>query len=77
MGVKAGKQFTTQDVFIDYPFESVKFRWDHRQRRVYRKFYGDAEETEVPYNSTLFNEALASGSQIEKDDYLRIGPEFS
>jgi hypothetical protein len=38
------KAFEEGDVYIDYPFEDVKFRWV--DGKVYRKFHNSPEDTE-------------------------------
>jgi hypothetical protein len=70
MGVTTGPRFTTEDVFVDYSFEDVKFRWDHAERKVYRKFYKQADETEVSYQNKLYNEALRFGDEITRAQYF-------
>lgn len=59
--------FTKGTVFIDYPFEEVKFHYANG--RVYRKFYGEQKETEIPPSSTLFHDAIASGQEISGTEY--------
>ena len=62
--------FKTGDpVYIDYPFEGVKFRYD--DGKVYRKFNGKTAETEVPESNDLFRQAVLSGTQISQKDYER------
>ncbi len=58
------------DVYLDYPFEDIKFRWEHRTGKVFRRFYGQAEE-EVSYSSNLFRDAMSSGKQITREEYFR------
>jgi hypothetical protein len=36
--------FMKGDVYIDYPPEDVKFRFEHATRKVYRRFYGAPED---------------------------------
>ena len=55
--------FIKGDVYIDYPFEAVKFRYDKKSGKVYRRFYGEAEE-EIPHSSDLYNQAIRTGKQI-------------
>jgi hypothetical protein len=69
MGVKTGPRFDVQDVFVDYPFEDVKFRWDHVGKKVYRKFYGQDAETVIGHDNRLFNDALRFGDEITRSDY--------
>ena len=41
------------DVWIDYPFEEVKFRWHKATRKVFQRFYREPEE-EVAANAALY-----------------------
>ena len=62
--------FRTGDpVYIDFPFEDVMFRYEGG--KVYRKFYGETQETEVPQPSELFCQAVLSGKQVSQGDYER------
>jgi hypothetical protein len=58
------------DVYLDYPFEDVMFRWEHKTRKVFGKFYGEAE-VEVDYTSNLFHEAISAGEQITAEKYAQ------
>ena len=70
MGINKGPHFADHDVYVDYAFEEVKFRWDHDARKIFRKFYGEAESAEsVPYENRLFNDALRFGDEITRDVY--------
>jgi len=40
--------FIKGDVYIDYPFEQAKFRYEKESGKVYRRFYGQAEEEILP-----------------------------
>ena len=62
--------FIKGDVYIDYPFEAVKFRYDKKSGKVYRRFYGEAEE-EIPHSSDLYNQAIRTGKQITPEEYFR------
>lgn len=65
MGIDKGKIFAERDVYIDYPFEEVMFRWDHVTQKVYFGFYGEAEnQNSIPNDNRLFNDALLTGSEI-------------
>ena len=46
------------------------FRWDHKDRKVYRKFYDKAESGPVPPDNNLYNEALRFGDEIQRDAYI-------
>jgi len=55
MGIQKGETFVGRDVFVDYSFEEVMFRWDHVNKLIYRKFYGSPEGAEpVPHDNKLF-----------------------
>lgn len=70
MGIAKGEAFNLRDIFIDYDFEEVMFRWDHANKRIYRKFYGRAEDPEsIPHDNGLFNRALRFGEEITSDQY--------
>ena len=58
---------TGKPVYIDFPIEDVRFRFDGG--KVYRKFYGETEETEVDQSSDMFRQAVLAGTQISKEDY--------
>ena len=62
--------FQKGDVYIDFPFEDAKFRFDKATGKVFRRFYGQPEK-EIDPGSALFNEAIAAGDAITRDDYLR------
>jgi hypothetical protein len=63
-------QFIKGDVYIDYPPEDVKFRFEHATRRVFRRFYGEAEREMAP-DSNLYHEAISAGKQITRDEYYK------
>ena len=60
--------FQQGDVYIDYPFEDVMFRYEHQTHKVFRKFYGEAE-VEVPHSSRLFGDATSGGRQVSEEEY--------
>ncbi|KAB8192944.1 hypothetical protein FKV24_006895 [Lysobacter maris] len=70
-----GEHFATRDIYIDYDFEEVTYRWDHRLRRIYVRFYGEIESPgAVPHDNRLFNDALRFGREITREDYERGFP---
>ncbi|WP_339540638.1 hypothetical protein [Pseudomonas sp. RA_5y_Pfl1_P24] len=70
MGLSKGKRFETEDIFVAYPYEDVMFRWDHRSKRVFVRFFGDPESSQpVPHDNRLFNEALRFGDEITQEEY--------
>jgi hypothetical protein len=72
MGINKGEQFKYQDIYVDYDFEEVMFRWDHLEKKIYRKFYGEIEDFDpVPHDNRLFNDALLNGEQIAKEEYIK------
>jgi hypothetical protein len=73
MPVHKGRTFDGRDVYIDYPFEEVMFRWEHQARKIYVCFYGERESSEpVPHDSRLLNDALRYGDEIDRLQYERI-----
>lgn len=74
MGVAKGERFSREDIFVDYPFEEVMFRWDHVERKTYRKFYGEREFGPIPHDNGLYNEALRSGEEVTRETYVAGKP---
>jgi hypothetical protein len=70
MGITKGVRFGREDIYVDYPFEEVMFRWDHTERKIYRQFYGKVESGPVPHDNRLYNDALLYGEETTKDKYL-------
>lgn len=62
------KDFQTRDIYIDYPFDNFKFRWDMQTEKVFRRRYGDKEE-EVHHSNDTFNQAISAGKEITRDEY--------
>jgi hypothetical protein len=62
------EEFIKGDVYIDFPYEDVKFRYENRTGRVFRRFYGEAEKEIVP-DSDLYHDAISAGKQITRDEY--------
>lgn len=70
MPIDKGPVFVERDVFVDYEFEEVMFRWDHQAQKIYMKFYGEAELPDpVPHDSRLYNDALLDGEEISREQY--------
>ena len=65
----ANEKFQQGDVFIDYDFEDVMFRYDFGSRRFFRRFYGDSHESEVPHDNRLLNDAIRFGNETEAVAY--------
>ena len=68
MGVP-NERFRQGDVFIDYDFEEVMFRYDHRTQRFFRRFYGESKEDEVPHDNRLLNDAMQFGDETDANTY--------
>jgi hypothetical protein len=47
----SSERFRRVDMFVDYDFEDVMFRYDAESRRFFRKFYGESHESEVPHDN--------------------------
>jgi len=73
MGIPA-EAFLAGDVYIDYPYERVMFRFVKEAGKIFHKFYGDSMEKEIPRTSTLLAEAEASGIQITAEEYAHGMP---
>lgn len=70
MAINKGKVFADKDVYVDYPFEEVMYRWDHLAEKIYVKFYGENEKPDdISHDNHLFNEALLSGNEITLEEY--------
>jgi hypothetical protein len=70
MPIKDWSIFKNGDVYIDYDFEEVMYRWDHTLKLIYVKFYGKEENPQVvPHDNRLYNDALLYGEQITKEEY--------
>ena len=63
------EQFRDRDIFIDYDFEDVMFRYEPGSRRFFRKFYGESKEDEVPYDNRLLNDAMQFGDETDAKTY--------
>jgi len=70
MPVVKGEQFAQRDIYVDYPFGEVMFRWEHIAGMIFRRFYGKDESAEpVPHHNHLFNQALLYGDEIAREQY--------
>lgn len=72
MAIEKGERFANEDIFVDYPYEEVTYRWDHHSKQVFVRFYGNEENSQpIPHDNRLFNEALCCGEEITRQDYNR------
>lgn len=62
--------FQKSDVYIDYPFEDAKFRWEKQTKKVFKRRYGE-REFESHYSSDQFRDAISAGKLISREDYYR------
>jgi hypothetical protein len=65
--------FQRGDVYLDYPFEGMKFRFEKSTGRVFGRFYGHAE-VELPHSDKFFHEAISAGVVITPEEYLGDSP---
>ncbi len=61
--------FLQGDVYIDFPYEDAKFRYERATGRVFRRFYGK-DEKEIQPDSKLYHEAISAGRQISREEYF-------
>jgi hypothetical protein len=66
--------FRAETLYVDYPQEQVMFRCTRTPRRVFRRFYQEAGETEVPFGSELFFEARRYGNVVTEETYAQRRP---
>lgn len=71
MPIDIGQRLAQGDVYLDYDFEDVMFRWDHQRRLIFVKFDGETEKQQpVSHDNRLFNDALRFGKEISEAVYL-------
>ena len=63
------RAFTEGDVYIDYPYEKVKFRFELTTRAVYQRWY-DETEMRISHDAELYNEAHSGGFMITREEYF-------
>ena len=61
--------FHAGDVYLDYPFEEMKFRYDKATDKVFARRLGKAE-VEIKQSSSRFNEAISAGTVITREEYF-------
>lgn len=66
--------FAAGDVYIDFPYEEVFFRFEKATGKVFRKFYGEAAETEIPRDNNLYAEGTIAGTEVTADLYAKGRP---
>ena len=68
------EQFRSRDIFIDYDFEDVMFRYECSTRHFFRRFYGESDEYEVPHDNRLLNDAIQFGDETDETTYRKGKP---
>jgi len=64
------ERFKNEDIYLDYDFEDVMFRYEHTTKNIYRKFYEEEESSEIIHHSNrLFCDALLNGDEITEEQY--------
>jgi hypothetical protein len=74
----AGAQWRTRrtkplpggDLYLDFPYEDAKFRYEQASGKVFRRFYGQPEK-EIPAHSALYHEAMSAGRKTSREEYYR------
>lgn len=70
MGMSKAELTNERDVYIEYDYEQVMFRWDAASQQIFRKFYGkDEHSVPVHHTNRLFHDALSFGAEITRDRY--------
>ena len=62
--------FDLGDVYLDYPYEEMKFRYEKKTGKVFVRFYGKPE-CEVEHSYSFYREAMSAGTQITEEEYFR------
>ncbi len=71
MPIISPERFKNEDIYLDYDFEEVMFRYEHKTKNIYRKFYKKEESTEIiHFSNRLYCDALRFGDEITKEQYL-------
>lgn len=60
--------FQRGDVYLAYPFEDMRFRYEKSTDRIFSRYLND-KEVEVPHSDRLFNDAISAGKVISRDEY--------
>jgi len=72
MAVEKGTNFVGRDVYIDYSYMKVMFRWDHTVEKIFVRPYGKDElSSPVPHDNKIFNDATLYGFEISQEEYLK------
>lgn len=58
-----------QDVYLIYSFEDVAFHWEAATGRVFRRFRGTGQESEIVHSNRLFMDAQIGGRLATEQEY--------
>jgi hypothetical protein len=61
--------FQQGDVYLDYPFEDMKFRYNKATSQVFVRSSG-GPEVEIDHSDAFFKEAISSGTVISREEYF-------
>lgn len=65
--------FQAGDLYIEYGFEEVLYRYEKKTGRIFCKSYDASQENEVPHDSELLCEAKCSGILTTAERYFSEG----
>jgi hypothetical protein len=65
--------FQKGDVYIDFPYEDLMYRYEFATRKLFCKFYG-RQEAEILQDSKLFHDAISAGNVTTAEHYRLGGP---
>jgi hypothetical protein len=72
VAVEKGSRFVGRDVYIDYSYMRVMFRWEFESEQIFVRHYGKPESsTPIAHDNGLFNEATLYGTEISRDEYFQ------
>lgn len=74
MGI-SNEQFRIRDIFIDYEYEEVMYRYEHSTKRFFFKRYGESKEYEVRHDSPMLNDAIRFGDETDSKTYQAGKPQ--
>jgi hypothetical protein len=61
--------FQQGDVYIGYPYDDAKFRYEHATSKVFCRL-SNSDEVAVGYTDNLFRDAMRSSTQIDREQYF-------
>ena len=71
MGISKAFGFVGRDVYIDYPYMKIMFRWEYETERIFARAYGKDEHPQpIAHHNDVFTQASLFGAEISRDEYL-------